>query len=348
MARPRKQRSELHKRNNGYWYITWYDERTTRTHRVSTGTKDEREAQRIHAERILAGKLVVRSDAGLTVTQALQLYVDRHVKPNVVDKERQYAAIANLKAYFGTKLVADIDIAASKGYAAARKAGVIGGGNKHKPRAATDATIRRELVCLVAAANCAVEWGDLNIGQLPKVELPSEIRSNDVKFFTKEQLRAIIAAAAEHDADLHDFIVLAYYTASRRAAIEDLTAAQVNLATSRINLMPAGARVTNKRKPVVPIYAEIRSIVERRMMASTDGRLFPPNANFYKRFVTLSRKLGFEGHPHMLRHSRATHMLMDGEDIYKVARLLGDNIKTVDDVYGHFVPEFLNTKSNVG
>ena len=57
--------------------------------------------------------------------------------------------------------------------------------------------------------------------------------------------------------------------------------------------------------------------------------------------------LGVEGHPHLLRHSRATHMLMDGDSPYKVAKLLGDTLATVERVYGHSDPEFLATKSGV-
>ncbi len=36
-----------------------------------------------------------------------------------------------------------------------------------------------------------------------------------------------------------------------------------------------------------------------------------------------------------MRHSRATHLLQAGVDIYTVARLLGDSVTTVERVYGH-------------
>jgi hypothetical protein len=31
-------------------------------------------------------------------------------------------------------------------------------------------------------------------------------------------------------------------------------------------------------------------------------------------------------------------MLMEGESVYKVAKLLGDTVKTVESVYGHYSP----------
>jgi len=39
--------------------------------------------------------------------------------------------------------------------------------------------------------------------------------------------------------------------------------------------------------------------------------------------------------PHILRHSRATHLLQEGIAIFAVARLLGDSVATVERVYAH-------------
>ena len=45
--------------------------------------------------------------------------------------------------------------------------------------------------------------------------------------------------------------------------------------------------------------------------------------------------------PHVLRHTRATHLLQKGVDPYAVAALLGDNLSTVLRVYGHHCPGYL-------
>jgi site-specific recombinase XerD len=49
----------------------------------------------------------------------------------------------------------------------------------------------------------------------------------------------------------------------------------------------------------------------------------------------------------MIRHSRASHLLQDGEDLWKVARLLGDTVATVERVYAHVLPEHLMTESKL-
>lgn len=157
--------------------------------------------------------------------------------------------------------------------------------------------------------------------------------------------------ASEIDRLLHDFVLVSSYTGARRKAVERLTTFQVNLATGRINLRPSGQKQTKKRKPIVPVYPEIREVLERLLERAKDNKteyVFGGPHDFYRRFAKLMANIGVDGHPHMLRHSRATHMLMDGEPMYKVARLLGDTIATVERNYGHHEIEFLHTESGVG
>jgi site-specific recombinase XerD len=68
------------------------------------------------------------------------------------------------------------------------------------------------------------------------------------------------------------------------------------------------------------------------------GSPTPPTLAF-NRAVRLAG-LGHLGvSPHWLRHSRASHMLLDGIPMFKVARFLGDTVETVDRVYGHMAPD---------
>lgn len=342
MPRQRQDVPWLTWRDNGVAYANWYD--GARTHRKSLDTRDPVEAAKRFGRFLIEGPTDPRRDAGLTVNAALDDYDREHVRPNVVDKVRQENIFVHLRGYFGDTLLKGIGPLESRAYADARRQGLVGGGKRRKDRRGSDSTIRRELNCLVAAANHAVKWGRLPVGDMPRVELPAETTREEVKWLTKEQLREALEAAT---GDLHDFIQIAYYTAARKRSIERLTKFQVDLQNGRINLRPPGSQATKKRRPVVPLYPEIRPIVERRIAASNNEWLFAPNADFYRPFVKLLAKKDIEAHPHMLRHSRATHMLMDGEDIYKVAKLLGDTVATVERVYGHFSPEFLATKSSV-
>lgn len=366
MPRPKRDVPWLEPRDNGVYYAMWYDAAKNRVGKESLKTRDPKEAALAFGRFLLQGPKSGRLDGpdGISVRQALDDYVREHVeqnddrgRPYVVDQERQKAIVVHLKAYFGQKLLKDIGILESRGYIDARRRGEIGGGKRRKAKTGSDATIRRELNLLVAAANHAARWKRIAANDMPQIELPREDRgAADAPWLTKEQLNDALARAADlgcsPDATptqkrLHDFILLAYYTAARKRSIERLKKSQVNLATGRINLMPEGKKPTKKRQPVVPIYPEIRPTVERLMQ--TEGSwLLGGEYDFYRQFVWLLEGMGIVGWPHLLRHSRATHLLHDGESIYLVASLLGDTVKTVENVYGHSSPEFLATKSGLG
>lgn len=346
MARKRRDVPWLEQRDNGVWYAFMYDAGKRRTIRESLDTKDRAEAQLKFAGILVNGFSVTRTvgASGITVAQALDHYWEEHGS-RVASPARQETAIKHLKAFFGGQIFHTVDIPASRAYASARMTGAVTGRRK----CTSLSTVRRELHVLVSAANHAARWKRMGPNAkpptaMPEIELAPEVRSNRVKWLAKDVLARMFAAA---DPDLLAFCKIAYFTAGRRASIEKLTRAQIDLAHGQIHLDPAGATMTNKRRPTVPLYPEIRPVVERLLNESKTEYLFGQPRSFYREFVTLAADVGVEAHPHMLRHSRATHMLMDGEDPYKVARLLGDDLATVLKTYAHATVKYLETKSTI-
>ncbi|WP_082312373.1 site-specific integrase [Chelatococcus sp. CO-6] len=181
----------------------------------------------------------------------------------------------------------------------------------------------------------------------PAIRIP--VRSSrhrgerEAPWLTHAELAMLRAAATGR---LADFIEIAYYTASRKRAVETLQWSQVRLAEGKIHLAKVGERKTKKRRPIVPIDAELRPTLERLHQEhvaekrATDWVLGTPTS-LYRPFVKLCASLGIKASPHILRHTRATHLLMDGVSIYDVARLLGDTVPTVERVYGHHSAEYL-------
>jgi integrase len=279
----------------------------------------------------------------LTVERALRDYLREHVAIKSADPVRQRSAAEHLNAFFGSKPIANVDIPASRAYVKARVEGQIGGGKRRPDKRGSISTVRRELNVLVAAANHARKWKRLTA--MPSVELPHEERPDndeEIAFFEWPVLERLIAAA---DGELRQFIKLAYYTAARRRSIENLTAAQVNLFRRQIILATPGKARTKKRQPIVPIFDEIVADIATLTGNRPVGRLFK-TVSFYTPFMRLCRSLDLPEphHPHMLRHSRATHLLQAGKSPYDVAALLGDTLKTVEATYGHHSPNGLRAK----
>lgn len=277
---------------------------------------------------------------GLTVAKLLDQYELEHVNVKVTDRTRQLNAMVHLRAYFGQTQAADLDIPASRAYAQARRTGAIGGGKRHSGERAkgSDSTIRRELNVLVAAISHARRWKRLGSAN-PVVELTPGAPPDEALWLTRAEVEAVYTAA---DTDTRDFILLAYYTAARRASIETLRVEQVFLTTNRLNFRKAGEAITAKRKTLQAIHPKVRPILERRVAGAAGGWLFGPATDFYRPFRAAARAAGINderANPHVLRHSRATHLLMDGKPPYAVAQLLGDTLTTVLRVYGHHCPD---------
>lgn len=295
----------------------------------------------------------------MSVSTALEQYRLEHVATKVVDRQRTEGIIGLLKLWFKDTAFEEVDIPACRAYADARMTGKLvspkrGDGAGKGGIAVSSATCRRELGILQAAANHAARWKRVGPkasppSSMPSIELPpgSEPR---VVFLTKEEWNLALGSARGR---LQDFMLVLYTTAARRRSVERLTLAQVDLRAGTINLTSphetANERRSKKRRPVVPLEPNIRPIVERLMIeAEKTGSiwLWGDKTDMYTPFNEHMKACGLadKGFPHILRHSRASHLLMDGMDMYYVAKLLGDTIATVDRTYGHMNPDDLGTK----
>jgi integrase len=344
MPRQRRQVPWLEPDHNGTYYIHWYDAERRRTQRKSVETKDPSEAQARFGAWLYDPALrdPTRLD-GLTVSQILDDYWREHVAEKVIDKQRVENAIQHLKAFFGATAVRDIDIPLSRQYRDARR-----GHRREKGRGrqgASDSTIRRELVVLQAAAGHALKWKRIEANDMPSIEMPAEARAGEVPWLTQSELRLAISLAPS--TRLKRFIRVCYYTAARRASIEQLTKAQIDLKNGRINLRSpnetALQRNSKKRRPVVPIHPEIRRDIEELLAETPNNWLWGDDADMYHRFAEHMADIGMKSKcfPHILRHSRATHLLQQGVNIWDVAKLLGDTVATVERVYGHHSADHL-------
>lgn len=339
MPRKRRDIPWLDQRDNGVFYAYWYDAEHRRTRSCSLHTQDAGEAQTAFAQFLLNGRAVYESgEDGLSVAVCIDKYIGEHVRVKCAAPLRQEQAAAHLKAFFEGTLISDIDVPMSRAYAAARRAGEIGGGRRRADKRGSDSTIRRELTVLVAAANHAVLWKRLARDGLPSVELPAET-SQETPWYDLEEVERLFGAVDDY---LRRFVRIAYWTAGRKASVQGLLKQQVDLTNGRIHLRKPGEAVTVKRRAIVPLYDAIRPDVEWLMTMAEDDRLFG-SRDFYRPYKKLCKYAGLadKSHPHILRHSRATHLLQKGTSIYDVAKLLGDTVVTVQKTYGHHSSEYL-------
>lgn len=249
----------------------------------------------------------------------------------VVSHERTHYAIKALSRFFKGHLVTDINVPLCREYTYFRQAEKV-----------SLSTIARELTVLRAACNHGLKWQRLSRNQVPTFELPTNLPKREVWLF-KDEVKKLIDCS--HD-DIHLFTRIAYGTGSRRRAIEELEWSQINFTRKTINLDKLNQTKTNKRRPTVPM-GDLYGLLENMYDSSENKWVLGSNRNLLHDFEKTCRNADLlhvqerDGRPagkitpHILRHSRATHLLEDGASMYSVAKLLGDTPLTVQRTYGH-------------
>lgn len=261
------------------------------------------------------------------VITILNEYQEEH---RTVASERTMYAIKALSKFFDNTHVKNVTIPLCRQYIAFRM-----------DQGVAMSTTARELTTLRAACNHARKWKRITQEEMPIFEIPSNLPKRET-WLLKDELSALMSG----DGTIVDFIKIAYYTGSRRGAIESLEWSQVNFDRKTISLSKQGEIETSKKRPTVPMGG-LESLLRRLYMTKKNEFVLGSDKCRYYEFEKhcISKGLLYvddvDGRPagkivpHTLRHTRATHLLEDGVSIYAVAKLLGDNPTTVQRVYGH-------------
>lgn len=339
----------LDREHNGVYYAFWYDKQNGRSRRLSLGTRETVEAQRRFAAFLIehndGDAAQARDKAGqtLTVGMALDAYFAEHRERNrkLDPHAPEIYAARNIEAFFGVMPVAGITEDLIHKYTDRRSDGTIG-----KP--STAGTHIRELTVLRAAINHAVRRKRISATDAPAIIMPQKPEPRD-RWLSHDELAALLAAAQGDGSGrlprIYRFVTMAYHTAARRSAVRELQWFQIDRDTKKIRLNPAGRRQTRKRRPVVPIFAELEPIVERAWAERQGPFWLDHSGSIRTAFDTVARRAGLEDvSPHVLRHTRAVHLAQSGVSLYTIAGLLGDTLTTVERNYLHHCPDHIRAE----
>lgn len=307
---------------DSFYYARWYDEKTKTAKRHSLRTKDESTA-RIRLITFIEHFTGINP---LWVREILKCYIDNN--PDIVDLSRLRSSVKALTAFMGNRTITSIDVPLCREYA--------------EKRGVSPATIARDLGVLKAAANFAVKWKVIRVDQLPVIEMPKSLPKRET-WLLRDELETLKDNA---DDVMYAYIRIMYYTGSRKRAIETMEWSQVDFNRKTISLAKHGERKTNKRRPTVPM-GDLEEMLQFMYDNRENDFVLGSTKDLAYKFKQLAKECGLlnlkardgrpEGKltPHLIRHSRATHLLEKGVSIYTVAKLLGDNVSTVETVYGH-------------
>lgn len=285
----------------------------------------------------LAANHVIEAGSDPLIADMLKVYADEWLtgKPSAASVASD---MVNLEEFWGEKHASAITPENCNLYIAQRQAPTI---------------CRREIGMLHAAA---IYWhkksgkGPLRI--LPIVAKPPP-PAKRTRWLTRSEAAQFLwygvrRLKAGQRKRLFRFFVIGWYTGTRHTAIGGTSWAMVDLEARIMHRRPAGAAETRKRTPPLRIGRRLLSHLARWR------RLDGPAATFILQYgARPSRDMGSAWRaarilsglsadvtPHTLRHSRATHMMRQGVDIWQAAQSLGMSVEMLETTYGHHRPDW--------
>ncbi len=326
---------------SGTWYICWYDASNRQTARISTGTGDRDAARQALLEHaIRAERPVIASNSQLA--EVLQGYYI-HYAQHIPSAPAQRAAQRDALEIWGDVDVGDLDRRRQLFLVATLR-----------ERGLSDWTIQGRLNRVWAAMN----WSRRDN---PALVVPEQITAADWKpllrdrerVFGLDELAALFNAAGDKPPDDRytrehwwRFMVLAIGTASREAALRELTWDRIDLQLGRIRLNPADRRQTKKRRPTVPIAPTLAAELSSW---TRDGDHV---ITYYGRplatrefFDLLSERAGVPGGPNIIRHTVRTWLAERGVPDAEADVFMGhrEEGSATGRRYKHRRPEYLQT-----
>jgi integrase len=208
-----------------------------------------------------------------------------------------------------------------------------------------DATIRSDLALLRAALRlCRRHKWNIPDAAL-SIDMPEAQLCTRTRWLRKEEARRLMGAMK--GSHLYTYTALGLGTGARMSAILDLTWDRVHFDTGHVDF-DASLGCKLKRRVCVPMNDWLRGILEAAFAVRAEDCPFVVN---YQGHKIASIRMGFNDYrrkaklsadvsPHILRHTAATWMVMDGNSLEEVSKMIGDTIATVERHYAHLLPDF--------
>lgn len=218
-----------------------------------------------------------------------------------------------------------------------------------KEKGVKGSTINRELNTIKAMLNKAVAWNYLSKNPAQTV-LKFREPQRQVRFLSAEEISQLLEASGER---LRLIIATLLYTGLRRDELVHLTWEDIDFEKKLLAVQAKdGWHPKDYEVRHIPLGERISRWLSnyRRSQDSSDFIFSTPEGgkligNLLSRdFRLLTKRCGVKrASVHTLRHSFASHLVMNGVDLYTVQKLLGHSSIKTTEIYAHLAPDFLRS-----
>ncbi len=167
-----------------------------------------------------------------------------------------------------------------------------------------------------------------------------------LRFLAPEEAAALLdVARRSHSKDMHLIILLALETGMRRGEIFNLQWGDIDHGRGQIWVRES----KNGDARHIPMRPRVQEALQRRPRKIDSNYLFPGRKEITRAstgmrdtFMDFLQRAGIKDfHFHDLRHTFASHLVMNGVDLFTVAKLLGHRGTKMTMRYSHLSPGYL-------
>lgn len=161
-----------------------------------------------------------------------------------------------------------------------------------------------------------------------------KIDERELAFLTKEQIDALFQELKNsRNPDAETVVEICLKTGARWSEAETLRREQVQNGQIRFHKTKSG------KARSVPIDEDL----EKRLLARGPGRLFSPCYDAFRKAIERAQIELPDGQmTHVLRHSFASHFMMNGGNILTLQKILGHSTLAMTIRYAHLAPNYLD------
>lgn len=318
---------------NGIFYLNYMDIRTGTYKRVSTTSRNEREAYRF-LESFSKQEVLSNNSTSIKLSTFQLEYI------NYMKKTHSPKYISSIELTFRKiiKHIGDINLDRLNNKVLEEFIATI----FTKSQAAASLYYRT----LKASLNKAVSWEYLTMNPLVKVKLP-KMQKKDPLFIKPEEFQQIILNTKSNL--LRDLFTIAFYTGMRLGEVVNMRWSWIDFSNKLIKVKVSEMFITkSKKERTIPmnktVFETIDTLKMNLLHKDNDGYVFhirysvKLNEDYVsKNFKKAVRKTNLNQniHFHTLRHSFASNLIQNGASIFVCKELLGhEDIKTTM-IYSH-------------
>ncbi|HGO5853335.1 TPA: tyrosine-type recombinase/integrase [Mannheimia haemolytica] len=200
----------------------------------------------------------------------------------------------------------------------------------------SEQTLNLEFRLLLSVFNKLIKLGKIENKINPLLGLsPFKAKEKEMRFLSKDEIALLLKACERYTPELLLAVKICLATGARWGEVISLKQSQ--LFNNRITF----TNTKNGKNRTVPISAALFDTLPKN-----DGKIFTLSNSFLKQSFTRAVKraglvLRENQSTHVLRHTFASHFMMNGGNIIVLRDILGHYDIKMTMIYAHFAPAFL-------